>query len=131
MAKIGRPATETAKIIPEQLEKLMAMGPSEQETSDFFDVKVSTLRVYIKKTYGIPFTQFREKRFVHTRISIKRAQIAKALKGDNTMLIWCGKQYCGQSEKVEEKRTETSNVDITYHSEWGSTAEPAPSKDSD
>lgn len=33
---------------------------------------------------------------------LRRKQIDVALKGNITMLIWLGKQYLGQAEKVEE-----------------------------
>lgn len=33
-------------------------------------------------------------------MSIRRAQIEKALKGDTGMLIWLGKQYLGQSDHM-------------------------------
>lgn len=102
MAKMGRPATESAKIDKAELEKLQRIYLSEQEVADWFDVTVKTLRRFIRKNYDSTFGQFREKGFVRTRAGIKRVQIEKALRGDNTMLIWCGKQYLGQSEKVEQ-----------------------------
>lgn len=38
---------------------------------------------------------------LNMQISIKRKQVEKALAGDNTMLIWTGKQFCGQRERIE------------------------------
>lgn len=102
MAKVGRPATETAKIDQEELVKLMGLHPSEQESADWFDVTIKTLQRFIRKQFDCSFVQLREKSFVRTRMSIKRAQIQLALKGNPTMLIWCGKQYLGQAEKVEQ-----------------------------
>lgn len=100
---MARPATESEKINAEELNKLMKLQPSEQEAADWFDVKVKTLARFVRKHFGCSFVQLRDKSFVQTKIAIKRAQIDKALKGDNTMLIWCGKQYLGQAEKVEQK----------------------------
>lgn len=122
----GRPPTESAKINPQELDKLLGLCPSEQEVMDWFDVKLSTLSRFIKKQYGCSFEQVREKRFVRTRIALKRAQIESALKGNTTMQIWLGKQYLGQSDKTEIKEDITSrNVDTVYHSEWGGTGESA------
>jgi hypothetical protein len=96
---MARPPTESNKIDRAELEKLMKLHPSEQEAADWFDVTTKTLQRFIKKHYQSSFVQLREKSFARTRIAIKRAQIEKALKGDNTMLIWTGKQYLGQSDK--------------------------------
>jgi hypothetical protein len=103
MAKMGRPPTETAKIDKVELEKLMRMGVSEREVMDWFDVSLKTLVRYIKKEFDLTFVQMRDKSFIRTKIAIKRAQIEKALKGDNTMLIWVGKQYLGQRDKHENE----------------------------
>jgi|ERR1019366_4231258 hypothetical protein len=100
MAALGK-GKETAKINKSELEDLMKFYLSEDEVMDWFDIKVQTLRRYIKKEFGCTFDSLREKSFVRTRVAIKRAQIKKALSGDNTMLIWCGKQYLGQVERTE------------------------------
>lgn len=97
---MGRPATESAKIDQAELEKLMKFYPSEQEAADWFGVTIKTLTRFIKKHFQCSFVGLRDKSFAKTKIAIKRVQIEKALKGDNTMLIWCGKQYMGQSERT-------------------------------
>lgn len=100
---MARPPTESDKIDKAELEKLMRLYPTEQEAADWFGVQFKTMQRYIRKHFGCSFVQLREKSFVRTRVGIKRAQIEKALKGDNTMLIWCGKQYLGQAEKLEQR----------------------------
>jgi hypothetical protein len=96
---MGRPATESAKIDRAELEKLMRLYPSEQEAADWFDVTIKTLMRFIRKEFGSSFVQLREKSFTRTKVAIKRSQLEKAMKGDNTMLIWVGKQYLGQRDK--------------------------------
>ena len=100
---MARPAKESAKIDAAELEKLMKLQPSEQEAADWFDVTIKTLQRFINKHYKCSFVQLRDKSFTKTRIAIKRAQIDKALKGDNVMLIWCGKQYLGQRDKTSQE----------------------------
>lgn len=96
---MARPPTESNKIDKDELEKLMKLYPSEQEASDWFGVNPKTLIRFIRKHFKCSFVQLRDKSFTKTKIAIKRAQIDKALKGDNTMLIWVGKQYLDQREK--------------------------------
>ena len=103
---MARPATARARIHKNELEKLMGFYPSEQEAADWFEVSISSLRRYIKVQFKCSFEQLRAKKFVRTKIAIKRAQIDKALKGDNSMLIWLGKQYLGQSDNVEPAEDE-------------------------
>jgi len=38
-------------------------------------------------------------------VSLRSKQVAMALAGDRTMLIWLGKQYLGQKEKIEHGGT--------------------------
>jgi hypothetical protein len=100
VGKMGRPPAAMEKIDKAELKKLMQFHPSEKEAADWFDVSLSSLERFIKKEFQCTFDEFRDKGFVRTKISIKRKQIEMALGGDRVMLIWCGKQYCGQSEKV-------------------------------
>ena len=101
---MARPASAQAAINKDELEKLMRLYPSEKEASDWFDVSYKSLQRFIKTNFKCSFVQLRDKSFTKTRIAIKRKQIEKALagNGDNTMLIWVGKQYLGQSDKMEQ-----------------------------
>ena len=47
-------------------------------------------------------------------MSLRRAQFAKALDGNPTMMIWLGKQYLGQSDKLEHRMGETSDKPLKY-----------------
>jgi predicted site-specific integrase-resolvase len=91
------------KIDKVELENIIKLCPTEKETADWFDVSIDTLYRYLKKNYNECFAEFRDKRFSRTRMAIKKKQIEKAMTGDNTMLIWVGKQYLGQSEKIEQR----------------------------
>ena len=103
---MSRPPTESNKINKDELEKLMRLFPSEQEAADWFGVKPKTLFRFIQKHFRCSFVQLRDKSFAKTKIAIKRAQIEKALKGDNTMLIWVGKQYLKQTDKLVHENVE-------------------------
>lgn len=123
MARTGRPPKESEKIDAVELEKLMKLFPSEREVADWFGLKnVKTLIRFIRKHFKMNFVQLRDKNFVRTKIGIKRTQIDKALKGDNTMLIWCGKQYLNQRDKQSTEvsgpegtpiQTENKSADLT------------------
>ncbi len=95
---MARPPKAQESIDKAELEKLMRLCPSRKESADWFNVSESSLERFIKEHFSLSFDALRDKSFVHTKIAIKRAQIEKALKGDNTMLIWVGKQYLGQRD---------------------------------
>ena len=108
---MARPAKAQQAIDRAELEKLMRLSPSRREAADWFDVSQSSLERFIKREFQISFEALRDKSFVKTKMAIKRAQIEKALKGDNTMLIWCGKQHLGQSDKVDQKMQHSGEID--------------------
>lgn len=96
--------TMEKKIDPEQMQSLMRVYPSLQDTADFFKCTTRTIERFIRKKFKLTFVAFREQNMIHTRLSIKRKMIEKAQAGDNTMLIWCSKNLLGWSDKVEQKQ---------------------------
>lgn len=44
-------------------------------------------------------------------MSLRRAQMKLAESGNATMLIWCGKQYLGQTDKVEIDHRIASDIE--------------------
>lgn len=96
------------KIDGTELQELMRFYPSRKELADWFDVSESTIVRFINEQFQCDFDTLRDKNFIRTKMAIKRAQIKKALSGDNTMLIWCGKQYLDQRDKAS---TELSGPD--------------------
>ena len=50
---------------------------------------------------GMTFSEFYNKNKHAGKANIRAVQYSKALKGDNTMLVWLGKNNLGQSDKTE------------------------------
>jgi endonuclease III-like uncharacterized protein len=74
----------------------------------------------IKERYGITFAEYKHKRQETIRINILKKQYEIAMGGNVTMLIYLGKQYCGQKEQVEEVVKQEVKQEITYATQWGS-----------
>lgn len=55
--------------------------------------------------------------------SLKRKMWETAMGGNVTMMIWLSKQMLGYTDKVEAKAEVKEQSEVTYVSEWGSTAE--------
>jgi hypothetical protein len=84
---VGR---DKAIIPPEEVYKLAQLGCKDIEIADWFGIDGNTLRY----NFSAELTKGR----VALNISLRRAQINTALAGNPTMLVWCGKQYLGQSD---------------------------------
>jgi hypothetical protein len=86
---VGRPRIELDE---EQILKLAQGGMTDEEMSNFFDVSRDTIQ-----NFRAVIKQGRS----NLSQSIKRTQLQVALQErDKTMLIWVGKQYCGQKDKA-------------------------------
>ena len=77
-----------------QIEKLASCGLTNIEIADTFGYDENTL----KRNFEI----FLIKGRFNLKERLKRKQISVAMQGNVTMLIWLGKQYLGQAEKIEE-----------------------------
>lgn len=86
-------------------ENLCGLQCTEIEIASFFGCSVATVERWCRKTYGRKFADvFREKREAG-HISLRRAQWVLAEKSP-AMAIFLGKNYLGQSDKLEVERPE-------------------------
>lgn len=100
--KLGRPFKE---IDQEQFEKLCALQCTQVEIADFFKCSVDTVNDWCKRTYGCLYSEIYNKYASIGKISLRRLQWKQA-ENSSRMSIWLGKQYLGQSDKVETTITE-------------------------
>lgn len=80
--------------VEKQVEKLSSFGLTNKEIADALGYDDSTLK---RK-----FENFLLKGRMNLKQRLKRKQIDVAMGGNVTMLIWLGKQYLGQAEKLDE-----------------------------
>lgn len=109
---MARPRKE---IDQQQFENLCAIQCTEQEICDFFGVTPKTLAAWCRRTYeNRRFSQvFAEKRGMG-RISLRRSQWKKAHAGDTALLIFLGKNYLAQADKLEQK-SEVEMNDVVFY----------------
>ncbi len=76
------------------IQKLASCGLTNKEIAEALGYDDNTLKrnfeIYLIKGRG------------NLKERLKRKQISVAMQGNVTMLIWLGKQYLGQAEKIEE-----------------------------
>ena len=96
MAKpTGKPNGRPKKIIDYQLvEDLASIFCTQEEIASIMKCDVRTLQ------RDEEFCRLYIKNIDNAKSSLRRVQYKKAMSGNVTMLIWLGKQYLGQSDKV-------------------------------
>jgi len=76
------------------IQKLSSCGLTNKEIAEALGYDENTL----KRKFEIFLTKGK----ANLKERLKRKQIQVAMQGNVTMLIWLGKQYLGQAEKIEE-----------------------------
>lgn len=95
---MARPVKEINK---EHFESLCNLQCTLDEIAGFFKCSPDTIERWCKKTYSESFADTYKKNSQNGKISIRRWQMRAAEKGNVSMLIWLGKQYLGQADKIE------------------------------
>lgn len=95
---MARPRKEIDK---RQFEKLCAMHCTMEEILGWFDITDKTLTSWCKRTYKKSFSEIYSVKKKAGNISLRRTQFKLAEKSP-AMAIFLGKQYLGQSDKVEQ-----------------------------
>jgi hypothetical protein len=85
-----------------RVEKMAMCGCTCFATSQEVGIHEDTLHYKVKEKYGIVWSAFTAKYREKGAAHIKEKQYDKAIDGDNSMLIWVGKNLCGQSDNPQE-----------------------------
>nr|DAW70658.1 MAG TPA: putative terminase small subunit [Caudoviricetes sp.] len=103
---MARPRKEIDK---KQFENLCALQCTQEEICGFFEISDKTLNAWCKRTYKMSFSEvFRQKRG-RGKISLRRSQFRLAEK-NASMAIFLGKNYLGQTDKVEVSHDDNDQV---------------------
>ena len=96
----GRPK---AKLDWEKIDELLVAGCSGAEIASFFGLNKATIYDRCLTDKGIPFSEYSQRKYEKGDSLIRKAQFNKALDGDNTMLVWLGKNRLKQRDKQPEE----------------------------
>lgn len=93
-----KPGPKIPQIPIEEFRTLCAFGATDVEIAHYFGVSQKTIqRMKDDPTWAAAYENGRAK----MKISLRRAQLEAAYKGNATMLIWLGKQLLGQRDEVD------------------------------
>ncbi len=98
---IGRPK---ADIDWNKVNKLLEAGCSGAEIAANFGINPATLYDRCQTDNGKMFSEYSQEKQSKGDSLLRKAQFDKALSGDNTMLVWLGKNRLNQRENKEEPK---------------------------
>lgn len=96
---MARPKKDIDK---KQFENLCGLHCTKQEICDWFDLTDKTLDRWCKETYRKSFSEIYKQKKSNGNLSLRRKQMEVALSGNVSMLIFLGKNYLGQTDKIEQ-----------------------------
>ena len=85
------------------------------EIAAYFDMHPDTFYNRVQEEFGMGFTDFSRRKKDTGKMKLRMAQMESALQGDRSMMIWLGKNYLEQKDKVEKeiKGGRVININIT------------------
>lgn len=102
---MGRPQKEIDKKI---FENLCGLQCTLEEIAGVFDCSVDTIERWCKREYRETFAEVYKKHSAKGKTSLRRTQFKLAEKSP-AMAIFLGKNYLGQSDKIQYENTDSSN----------------------
>lgn len=105
-------------------DKLCGIQCTLEEIASFFEVSEDTIERAVRREKKMSFADYFHQKRADGRISLRRVQYQKALGGNITMLIWLGKQYLNQSEKVDQKINQEDTQ--VFKLQWADELEDSP-----
>ena len=106
MAKMGRPQIE---IDVNNFNKLCELQCTEEEIAGFFECSVDTIERWCKRTFDKTFAEVFKQKAMRGRIALRRFQLKHAERNPS-MAIFLGKNWLGQSDKIEQTVTEVEDL---------------------
>lgn len=99
------------------VDNLLEAGCLGTEIAAHFDMHPNTFYDRVSQKYNMSFTEYSTQKKQKGESLLRATQFAKAIgqssKGDNTLLIWLGKQRLGQKE-TQETNTPPNQAELTF-----------------
>ena len=111
MAK-GQVKQKQVTINKNQFEELCAIQCTQEEIAAVFNVSRDTLMRWCLNTYNTNFATIYEEKRAKGKASLRRSQFNLA-KTNPTLSVWLGKQYLGQTDRVDIAVKEEDDDPIT------------------
>ena len=111
----GRPS-KLPLINKEHFEGMCKIQCTKDEMCGIFQVHEETLTKWCHQEYSTGFSDIFKKLSSTGKMSLRRQQFKSAENGNVTMQIWLGKQWLGQTDKVESDNKNTQSINFIIES---------------
>ena len=111
----GRPS-KLPLINKEHFEGMCKIQCTKDEMCGIFNVHEETLTKWCHQEYSMGFSDIYKKLSSTGKMSLRRQQFKSAENGNVTMQIWLGKQWLGQTDKVESDNKNTQSINFIIES---------------
>ena len=105
--KGGRP---TKPIDYTKLDAMCAIHCTGEECAAILDMSYEHLNNQLKRDGNGGFLDYFKLKGANGKMSLRRKQYDQAMSGNPTMLIWLGKQWLNQTDKIEELNKESGVI---------------------
>lgn len=95
-----------------EFDKLCGIQCTLREIASWFECSEDTIERAVEREKEMRFADYFEQKKGKGKISLRRKQYEVAMSGDRSMLIWLGKQYLNQSDKLQQEQTVSHSADI-------------------
>ena len=97
----------------EQVDSMCKIQCTGEEIASVLDVGYNTIERACKRDHNVKFGDYIAQKRLGGHISLRRKQFSKAVDdGSDTMLIWLGKNYLNQKDKIEASEADTRPIHI-------------------
>jgi hypothetical protein len=96
------------------IEKLCILQCTQEEIAWFAGCSLNTVERSCKREKKMNFGEFYKQKRGFGRATLRRHQWEAAQKGNISMLIWLGKQYLGQTDKIGDASTPRKPIPLQY-----------------
>jgi hypothetical protein len=74
----------------------------------------NTLYRLCEEKYKISFSEYSAQKKAEGKELLRAKQFQVAMEGDKTMLVWLGKQYAGQRDKIDNEHQGKIQINVKY-----------------
>jgi hypothetical protein len=92
------------------VDDLLIAGCLGTEIAPHFDIHPTNFYIRVEQEYGMSFTAYSAEKRQKGDSILRAKQFEKATKGDNTMLVWLGKNRLKQAETPVEVSIDTGTM---------------------
>ena len=89
------------KINWETVDSMCAIQCTGEEIAGVLGCDYDTFQLACKREKKMVFTEYFNKKRSNGKMSLRRKQYSTAMDGNPTMLVWLGKNWLGQTDKIE------------------------------